>query len=92
MRKTLYILLSLFILLASCDRRSTERGHSFLPDMQESQAYDTYSENPNFSDSMTLRKPVVGTISREFIPYHLTKTDEDLLLAGKKYTNQYDTN
>ena len=87
MKKTLYIILSLSILLASCDRRSTERGYSFLPDMQESQAYDTYSENSNFSDSMTLRKPVAGTIPREFIPYHLTKTDEDLLIAGKRFTN-----
>jgi hypothetical protein len=55
--------------------------------MQESQAYDTYSENPNFADSMTLRKPVEGTIPRGEIPYDLTKTDEDLLIAGKRYFN-----
>lgn len=85
--KFIFIALGLIAVLTSCDRRSTERGYSFLPDMQESQAYDTYSENPNFADSMTLRKPVAGTIPREFMPYHLTKTDEDLLIAGKEFIN-----
>ena len=85
--KLTYIVLASFIIFASCDKRSTERGYSFLPDMEKSQAYDTYSENPNFIDSMTLRKPVDGTVPREMIPYHLIKTDEDLALAGKKFKN-----
>lgn len=83
----IYFALVLIIAFSSCDRRSTERGSSYLPDMQESQAYDTYSENPNFEDSMTLRKPAEGTIPRNMIPYHLVKTDEDLKLAGEKYFN-----
>ncbi|MFO7827925.1 MAG: cytochrome c [Bacteroidales bacterium] len=85
--KLTYIILAIFIMFSSCDKRSTERGYSFLPDMEKSQAYDTYSENPNFIDSMTLRKPVEGTVPRKMIPYHLTKTDEDLSLAGKKFKN-----
>ena len=87
--KLTYIL-GLLILLSSCDRRSTERGRSYLPDMEKSQAYDTYSDNPNFEDSMTLRKPVEGTIPRGVIPYPLKKTDEDMKLAGKKYFNPLD--
>jgi hypothetical protein len=82
-----YLTFILVIALASCDKRSTERGYSYLPDMQESQAYDTYSENPNFEDSMTLRKPISGTIPRDYIPYHLIKNDEDLKTAGEKFTN-----
>ena len=56
MKKTkfTYILLITILMLSACDKRSTERGHSYLPDMERSQAYDTYSENPNFEDSMTL--------------------------------------
>ena len=87
MKKYLYIIFSLFVILASCDRRSTERGSSYLPDMQESQAYDTYRSNPNFTDSMTLREPVKGTIPRGQMPYHLTKTEEDLKIAGKTFKN-----
>jgi len=89
-RKIQYIIFILMVILASCDKRSTERGSSFLPDMQESQAYDTYSENPNFEDSMTMRLPVKGTVPRNVIPYHLIKSDEDLKLAGKKYFNPYE--
>jgi len=48
-----YFAFAVVIAFTSCDKRSTERGHSFLPDMQESQAYETYSENPNFEDSKT---------------------------------------
>jgi len=87
-RNTVISLIWLFVvLISSCDRRSTDRGYSYLPDMQESQAYETYSENPNFSDSMTLRKPVEGTIPRGMIPYPLSKTDEDMALAGRQFDN-----
>jgi len=89
-RKIQYIIFILMVILASCDKRSTERGSSFLPDMQESQAYDTYSENPNFEDSMTMRLPVEGTVPRNVTPYHLIKSDEDLKLAGKKFFNPYE--
>ncbi len=80
-----YVVLIFIILFSSCDKRSTERGHSFLPDMEHSQAYDTYSENPNFEDSMTLREPAKETVPRGIVPYHLKKTDEDMALAGKTY-------
>jgi len=87
-----YIILSCFIILSSCDKRSTERGRSYLPDMEKSQAFDTYSENPNFEDNMTLRKPAEGTIPRGIMAYPLKKTDEDMLLAGKKYFNPLEKN
>ena len=89
MKKIIYIILITTIVFASCDKRSTERGSSFLPDMQESQAYDTYSKNPNFADSMTMRLPVEGTVPRNITPYRLVKTDEDLKIAGEKFTNPY---
>ncbi|MFC2150889.1 c-type cytochrome [Bacteroidota bacterium] len=84
--RIVYIAFSFAIVFTSCDKRSTERGHSFLPDMEKSQAYDTYSENPNFKDSMTMRMPVAGTVPRNVAPYHLVKTDEDLKLAGEKFS------
>ncbi|MFP4025347.1 MAG: c-type cytochrome [Thiohalospira sp.] len=85
--KLIYIILSLVLIVISCDKRTTERGYSFMPDMEESQAYDTYSNNPNFADSMTLRKPVSGAIPREMIPNDLPKTDEALEIAAKTYHN-----
>ena len=74
MKNLIYIILILVTPFVSCDKRSTERGNNYLPDMQESQAYDTYSENPNFTDSMTMRLPVKGTVPRNVAPYYLVKT------------------
>ena len=36
------------MLLLSCDRTRTVRGYDFIPDMVYSQAYETFSQNPNF--------------------------------------------
>ncbi len=71
----------------SCDVKKDEPGYSYLPDMIHSRAYETYSPNPNFADSMTMRVPVEGTIPREMIPYPYEKGDEDMKLAGKTFSN-----
>jgi mono/diheme cytochrome c family protein len=55
------------ITAASCtspseDSKST--GTEYMPDMYRGPAYETYTTNPNFKDSMTSRLPVAGTIAR----------------------------
>jgi cytochrome c len=55
--------------------------------MIHSRAYETYTPNPNFSDSMTMRVPVEGTIPRDMVPYPYEKNDTDLKLAGKTFEN-----
>jgi mono/diheme cytochrome c family protein len=55
--------------------------------MAYSRAYETYSPNPNFGDSMTMREPVMGTVPREMIPFAYEKTDEDLARAGRELDN-----
>jgi len=64
--------------LASCDSGDIRRtpGHIYAPDMTYSRAYDAYTLNPNFSDSMTSRLPVSGTIARGHqMPDHLKEGD-----------------
>lgn len=64
--------------LASCDSGNMRRtpGHTYAPDMTYSRAYDAYTANPNFSDSLTSRPPVMGTIARgHAMPDHLTEGD-----------------
>lgn len=73
--------------LMSCDRDNNHPGYDFFPDMAYSQAYETDTENPNFKDGKTMREPVIGTVSRDFIPYPYQKTDQDRLLAGKVIKN-----
>ena len=78
------------LILGSCHRDNNHPGYVYLPDMDESRAYETYSENPNFVDGKTMQAPVQGTIARGEIPYPLTKENEkDVLLAGKKFKNPY---
>ncbi len=58
-------------------------GDTYMPDMYYSQAYDSYSENPNFANGMTSRMPVPGTIKRgEMLPYHLEMSDSSYAYSG----------
>jgi len=65
------------------------RGYDFIPDMVYSKAYDTYSENPNFKDSMTMRVPVNGTVPRGFIPFRYTIDTISRAKAGMELVNPY---
>jgi mono/diheme cytochrome c family protein len=72
--------------LMSCDSGNMRRtpGHIYAPDMTYSRAYDAYTTNPNFADSMTSRLPVEGTIARGHqMPDHLKEGDTN---AYKTFT------
>lgn len=81
------ILILTGISFGSCDRNRNHPGWDYFPDMYYSNAYESYTPNPNFDDGSTLRMPVEGTISREQIPYPFIKTDEDMALAGELLEN-----
>ncbi len=70
--------LAVTIGLVSCDSGNMRRtpGHIYAPDMTYSRAYDAYTSNPNFADSLTSRKPVDGTVARGHeLPDHLKEGD-----------------
>jgi hypothetical protein len=72
--------------LVSCDSGDMRRtpGHIYAPDMTYSRAYDAYTTNPNFADSMTSRPPVEGTVARGHqLPDHLKEGDTN---AYKTFT------
>jgi hypothetical protein len=72
--------------LASCNSGEMRRnpGKVYAPDMTYSRAYDAYTYNPNFADSMTSRLPVAGTVARGHeLPDHLVEGDTN---AYKSYT------
>jgi mono/diheme cytochrome c family protein len=77
------------IMILACDRNRNMRGYDFIPDMVYSQAYDTYSENPNFKDSMTMRVPVNGTVPMGFIPFRYTIDSISRAKAGMELVNPY---
>ena len=80
------------LVLASCDRTRSSTGWDYMPDMYYSNAYESYTPNPNFSDQMTMRTPVEGTVPREMIPFTWKKNDEDRLAAGEALSNPLENN
>jgi mono/diheme cytochrome c family protein len=84
--KTVFpVLLSLF--LFSCDRNRNDPGWDYFPDMFYSTAYESFTVNPNFKDSMTMRVPSEGTIPRDFTPFGYTLDPESRIKAGKELVN-----
>ncbi|MDF1575074.1 MAG: cytochrome c [Bacteroidales bacterium] len=77
----------LFLALLSCDRTRSSTGWDYMPDMYYSFAYESYTPNPNFSDHMTMRIPVEGTIPRGALPFPWEKTDEGRIAAGEALAN-----
>jgi len=59
-------LLGSALLFGACNSGATRRnpGKIYAPDMTYSRAYDYYNGNPNFSDGLTARVPVRGTVPR----------------------------
>jgi mono/diheme cytochrome c family protein len=84
-----YILIGSVISLAliSCDRTRSTTGWDYMLDMYYSNAYESYTPNPNFEDSMTMRVPVEGTVPKGMIPFPYKKTDEELVAAGEALVN-----
>ena len=81
---------------AACTNDDPKKpGYEYMPDMYRSPSYETYSANPNFSDSMTARQPVAGTIARgnsvysdaDMMPYPYPNTNEGYEAAGRELKN-----
>jgi mono/diheme cytochrome c family protein len=83
------ILAFLIMNLCSCNRDRNNPGWDYFPDMFYTSAYKTNSPNPNFEDGMTMRVPVEGTVSRDFIPFGYTNDPESRIKAGKELVNPF---
>src|SRR5512138_1069360 len=77
------------LLLFSCDRQRNMRGYDFVPDMVYSRAYETYSDNPNFKDSASMRIPPANTVPGGFLPFRYTADTIARIKAGKELVNPF---
>ena len=92
MQKNIYIAVMIALVLAvsaGCNRSRNNPGWDYFPDMFYSTAYETNTKNPNFTDSMTMRTPVAGTIPRGYIPFEYTIDPESRIKAGKDLVNPF---
>jgi len=83
------LLVLLVSVLFGCNRNRNHPGWDYFPDMFYSTAYETFSKNPNFKDSMTMRVPVTGTVPRGYTPFEYTIDAESRVKAGKELVNPF---
>ena len=83
------ILILLIPVLVSCDRNRNTTGWDYFPDMFYSNAYETYTPNPNFEDGLTMRMPVEGTIAMGTIPFDYGIDPEERIRAGMELVTPY---
>lgn len=86
--KRIFIVL-ITVILSGCNRDRNTTGWDYFPDMFYSTAYETFSENPNFANGMTMRLPVPGTVPRGFIPFNYTIDAASRVKAGKDLVNPF---
>lgn len=79
----------LVLTLQACNNSKEHPGYIYFPDMTYSQAYETYTDNPNFEDGMTARTPVPGTIPQGvgYTPFSFENSQEDYTRAGEELKN-----
>lgn len=82
------------VVISSCSNDVPEHpGYEFMPDMYRSPSYETNSVNTLFTDSMTERLPVAGTVPRgNYVPYPYPNTNEGYEAAGKEWKSPLEKN
>lgn len=87
------------ITLFSC-REKNGLAPEYMPDMYRSPSIETYVDygevkdkiHTEFSDKMSARTPVKGTIPRGFVPYSFENTPEGYIKAGETLKNPLASN
>ena len=99
LKKLYYLIVMMLMIFVGCgdsasDGRELTRhpGYEYMPNMYRSPSFETYSENPNFSNNSTARLPVEGTIARGTMPFEYENSLEDYLRAGEDLNNPLSKN
>ncbi|WP_177224137.1 c-type cytochrome [Thermoflavifilum thermophilum] len=80
----------LSLALFACHAGRNNPGRIYAPDMYYSRAYNSYSVNLVYADSMSSRLPVPGTVPRghtvnahELLPFNLPQSDSAYAVSGQ---------
>ena len=67
-----FVAIITLLIAVGCSNVRREPGKTYMPDMANSRAYETYSASPIFVDGQTNREPVSGTVKRgDAYPFHI---------------------
>ncbi len=86
------LLLSMVVLVSSCNKDPESRGYEYMPDMYRSPSYKTYEVNTLFADSSSARLPVAGSIPRDYIFFNYPSSNEGYEAAGRDLKNPFESN
>ena len=89
MKNTIFLILISLIVSGACDRNRNHPGWDYFPDMFYSEAYESYTRNPNFPDGKTMRTPVEGTVPRDVVVFNYGPEEEERKRAGEELTNPF---
>ena len=92
--KLFIVLITSALLFSACSHDRNNPGYAYMPDMYYSEAYDAYTENPVFADSLTNQLPPKGSIARGQAPpyYYKAKSFDDQRRAGIELINPIEAN
>lgn len=74
-------------LFSSCGKDPKSTGVEYMPDMYRSPSVEVYNKSNLFSDSLGMRRPVAGTIARNFEYFDYPGTTEGYEAAGRDVKN-----
>lgn len=87
--KLIIITVCCAFVVMSCDRKRTDKGYEYFPDMAHSLAYETYAPNPIVTAGESMLLPAPGTVPLELEPYMYDASVAARELASKELKNPF---
>lgn len=83
------LVLAMVLVTVSC-KKDTAPNYQFMPNMYESEGYETYGEAA-FKDGVEAQLPAEGSIARGFIPFEIENSTEGYMLAKETLKSPLDS-
>src|SRR6187402_851635 len=77
-------------LFSSCSKDNKSTGVEFMPDMYRSPSLEVYGKSDLFADSLSMRRPVAGTVSREFESFEYPGSIDGYEAASRDVKNPFE--
>ena len=88
MKGLIKILVLVVVLVAVSCKKDTAPNYQFMPNMYESEGYETYGEAA-FPNGIEAQLPAEGSVARGYIPFDIENTTEGYELAKATLMNSF---
>jgi len=91
MKSLIKILVITVVLVTISCKNDTSPNYQYMPDMYNSEGYETYSESNAFANGVEAQLPVEGSIPRGYIPFDIDNSTAGYDLAKATLTSPLDS-